>query len=112
MSFISYQEKAFLHLVARRLYRYRHEAQTRGEQYHDTQGLAPLQCGASAKLVYERQNGLDIPVLYLRGTPTLVLDDLNQIAGEVLDGPVKLRKAEPPDLQYVRQIDALPGDVT
>lgn len=106
MAYVTYAEKAFLQLMARRLLRYTRDAASRGETYQDVGPLSPLACGAMAKYRFEAAPGGYTPVVTLRGPPTLSPNQLKEIATEILDGAVKLRAAVGDDLEYVREMDA------
>jgi len=103
---VPYTEKAFLQLMGRRLLRFQREAEARGETYNDLSAFAPLQCGVLAKYRFEAAPGSYIPVATLRITEGLSFKELEEIAAEILDGPVKLREAKAGDLEYVREMDA------
>lgn len=103
MTYVTYSEKAFLQLMAKRLLRFAREAASRGETYHDVAPLAPLACGAMAKYRFEGVPGGYAPVVTLRGPPTLAPNQLKEIATELLEGPAILRAADGDDLEYVRE---------
>ena len=102
MAYVLYAEKAFLQLAARRLLRSTREAEARGEKYHDVSAPSPLQCGVRARFVFEAAPGGYAPVALLRKNASFTQDEMDTIASELLEGPVRLRKAEGPDLEYVR----------
>jgi hypothetical protein len=105
VSSVLYAEKAFLQLMARRLLRYRREAEARGEAYHDVSPYAPLQCGAQAKYKFESAPFGYRPVLYLQNSSMFQPSQLTEIASEILGAPVKLRTIVGDDLEYVRETD-------
>lgn len=107
MAFVSYAEKAFLQLVAKRLLRYTREAESRGEVYHDISPYAPLQCGAMAKFRFVSRGGLHVPVAVLKNTPNLNPGELKAIAEELLDAPATLRFTKGDDLEYGRTADTV-----
>jgi hypothetical protein len=106
MAKVPHAEVAFLQLMGRRLLRYTREAEARGEKYNDLSAFAPLQCGVLAKYRFETAPGGYTPVATLRITEGLSFKELEEIAAEILDGPVKLREAKAGDLEYVREMDA------
>ena len=106
MSLVTYPEKAFLQLMGKRLLRFHREAEARGEKYHDLSAPASLQCGVLAKYRFESVPGGYIPVATIRITAGRSFKELEEIAAEILDGPVKLREAKAGDLEYVREMDA------
>jgi hypothetical protein len=106
MSSVPYPEKAFLQLMGKRLLRFAREAEARGEKYHDLSPFALLQCGVLAKYRFESAPGGYLPVVTLRIGEGRSFKELEEIAAEILDGPVKLRDATAGDLEYVREIDA------
>lgn len=106
MPHVTYPEKAFLQLVARRVLRYSREAAARGEKYNDLTGFSPLQCGVRVRFKLEEAPGGYIPVVGIRPGPSFSASELTEIAAEILDGPAKLRPAADGDLEYVRATDA------
>jgi hypothetical protein len=103
---VSYPERAFLQLRAKRLLRLQREAEARGEEYHDLSPFAPLQCGIHVKFVFEAAPGGYIPVVFLRKWSLYQPKELQEIATYLLDGPAKLRESAGTDLEYVRETDA------
>jgi hypothetical protein len=103
---VTYAEKAFMQLMARRLLRYQRDAAARGEAYHDISPFSPLQCGALAKLRFEESPGGYNMVAILRSVPALSATEHKEIAADILGEPVILRKAVGDDLEYVRAKDA------
>jgi len=106
MSQVPYTEKAFLQMVARRILKFRREAEARGEEYHDLSAHAPLQCGIHAKLRYDPCPGGYRPVVSFRHTKAFDYAEMKEIASEILDTPAKLSDAPKDDLEYVREMDA------
>ena len=106
MAHVTYPEKAFLLLVARRVLRYSREAAERGEKYNDLSGFSPLQCGVRVRVHLAEAPGGYIPVVGIRPGPSFSASELKEIAAEILDGPAKLRLDGGGDLEYVRETDA------
>lgn len=106
MSLVSYQEKAFLHLVGRRLLQHRRAAEASGEKYHESANYAPLQCGVRARFFFEDSPGGYIQVVQIRGANTFKPEEYEEIASYILDAPAKLRTQLGNDLEYVRKVDA------
>jgi hypothetical protein len=104
---VTYQEKAFLQLVARRVVNHRIEAAKRGEAYNDLTPFSPLQCGIRARYSFvEIPLGGFRPVVQVRAPSSFSSAELLEIASEILDGPAKLRATASGDLEYVRESDA------
>jgi hypothetical protein len=103
---VPYTEKAFLQLLGRRILRFQRDAEARGEPYHDLSSFSPLQCGVAARYRFETAPGGYIPVVQLRETSPKDPSKLKEIASDILEGPVKLRKAQADVLEYVRETDS------
>lgn len=108
MAFVTYPEKSFLQLVARRVLKYQRDAETRNEVYHDIMPFSPLQCGAFAKYRFLKAPGGYTVVLHLKNTPTFSPEDLTAIASEILDGPVRQSSVTSDVLEYVRETAPTP----
>ena len=106
MAHVTYQEKAFLQLVARRVLRYSREAADRGEEYHDLAPHAPLQCGVHAKYRFDAIPGGYRPVVAFKKAVAFGGAELEEIAAEILDAPARLSTASTDGLEYVRAVDA------
>ena len=104
--FVTYQEKAFLQLVARRILRLQRDADSRGEAYNDFGSFAPLGCGAHARIRFAPAPGGYEMVVNLKRSPYLSADELQMIAAELLEKPAVLRAESPTDLEYGRAIAA------
>ncbi len=108
MAFVTYPEKSFLQLVARRVLNYHRQAAANNSRYHDLMPFSPLQCGAFAKYRFWDSPGGYTPVLHLKNTPTFSAEDLKAIASEILDGPVRQSSEAKDVLEYVRETDPTP----
>ena len=104
--YVSYAERAFLHLMGRRLLKYTREAEERGEKYNDMSSFSPLPCGVSAKFRFEVVPSGYAPVVFLKEMVPVGPGKLKEIATEILDAPVKLRASKDDVLEYVREMDA------
>jgi len=106
MSHVTYPERAFLQLMGKRLLQYQREAASRSETYNDLSGYAPLQCGVRAKFRFEDVPGGYMPVAFLKSNEKFTPEELKEIASEILDAPVKLRRASDDGLEYLREKDS------
>lgn len=84
--FVTYAEKAYLTLSARRVMHLRRAAASRGEEWHDTGKLVPLECGAAVKLRFFSHD--ETPRQELEVCPgPLTAEQHPRLAEEIFGGP-------------------------
>lgn len=98
--FVTYAEKAYLTLAARRMMNLRRAATARGEEWHDLGTLIPLGCGAAVKLRFFSHD--EDPRQELVVEPGLMTpEEVSRMAEEILGGAGELSPREPGDLHWV-----------
>lgn len=102
--FVTYAEKAYLTLSARRVMHLRRAATARGEEWIDARKLTPLQCSAAVRLSFYSFD--EHPRQVLEVEPgSLDAAAVARLAEEILDGPGELlpRTGDDPLHCFVRK---------
>jgi len=85
--FVTFAERAYLQLAARRMMNLRRAAEARGEEWHDVGTSTILDCGATVRLVFQVYDGDPRQELFV-APGKLTEAESQRVAEEVMGGDV------------------------